>query len=69
MEKKSLNLGVKMSNFICPECGKEIIDSLKGFLTGCPHYPIEELPATTENKASTESFKARLKYEMERAER
>jgi len=31
-----------MSNFICPECGKEILDSRTGYITGCPHFPAEE---------------------------
>lgn len=30
-----------MSNFICSECGKAIID-LDGYITGCEHYPIDD---------------------------
>lgn len=29
-----------MSNFYCPKCQKEIIDSPKGYITGCVHFPI-----------------------------
>jgi hypothetical protein len=28
-----------MSSFICEFCGKEIIDSPKGYITECEHYP------------------------------
>jgi len=31
-----------MSSFICKFCGKEIIDTESGYITGCKHYPIEE---------------------------
>lgn len=31
-----------MSNFICPECGEEIIDSRSGYVTGCEHFPEED---------------------------
>jgi hypothetical protein len=30
-----------MSSFICPQCGKEIIDSVgEGYITECEHYPM-----------------------------
>lgn len=32
-----------MSNFICEHCGTSIIDSPKGYITGCEHYPIKSL--------------------------
>ena len=32
-----------MSNFICKYCGKIIFDSEVGYVTGCTHYPIEDL--------------------------
>ena len=28
-----------MSNFICEECGAVIVDTPKGYITGCEHYP------------------------------
>ena len=28
-----------MSSFTCEKCGKEIIDSHKGYVTACEHYP------------------------------
>jgi len=31
-----------MSSFFCEFCGKEIIDTENGYITGCKHYPIEE---------------------------
>jgi len=30
-----------MSNFTCFLCKKDIIDSPKGYITGCPHYPLK----------------------------
>lgn len=30
-----------MSHFTCDKCGKPIIDSPKGYVTGCEHYPME----------------------------
>ena len=30
-----------MSNFKCNECGRNIVDTDFGFITGCEHYPIE----------------------------
>lgn len=32
-----------MSSFTCPQCGTDIIDSETGYITGCPHYPKEDL--------------------------
>lgn len=29
-----------MSSFICEKCGKNIIDTLNGYVTGCEHYPL-----------------------------
>ena len=29
-----------MSSFICPYCGKEIIDTPTGYITGCEHFPL-----------------------------
>lgn len=31
-----------MSSFICPHCGKDILDSHTGYITGCEHYPKED---------------------------
>ena len=31
-----------MSSFKCEKCGKDIIDTPKGYITGCEHYPIEK---------------------------
>ena len=30
-----------MSNFYCEICGTAILDSGRGFTTGCQHYPLE----------------------------
>jgi len=30
-----------MSNFYCEKCGSVIIDTPKGFVTECEHYPLE----------------------------
>ena len=39
-----------MSNFICEECGAKIIDSPKGYTTGCEHYPLEAVENTEPKK-------------------
>ena len=46
-----------MSNFICEKCGKEIIDSPDGYVTGCEHYPVSDLV-----RLENELNKATLKY-------
>lgn len=30
-----------MSNFMCEICGTTIIDTPKGYMTGCSHHPID----------------------------
>jgi len=30
-----------MSSFICPFCGKQILDTPYGYITECEHYPLE----------------------------
>lgn len=38
-----------MSNFACPKCNTIIMDAPgKGFITGCPHFPIEKKSKTPE---------------------
>lgn len=32
-----------MSSFKCEICHKDIIDTAKGYVTECPHYPIEKI--------------------------
>jgi hypothetical protein len=32
-----------MSNFKCDKCGTDIIDSEKGYITGCIHYPLKTI--------------------------
>ena len=34
-----------MSSFICEKCGKEIIDTPAGYVTGCEHYPAGDIKA------------------------
>ena len=52
--------GGRMSSFICPECGTEILDTPTGYITGCPHYPLKR------GKKLTDEFfinaRARLKF-------
>ncbi|NOQ52478.1 MAG: hypothetical protein GQ578_09720 [Desulfuromonadaceae bacterium] len=31
-----------MSSFYCEICGKNIIDTQRGYITGCEHHPIEK---------------------------
>jgi len=42
-----------MSSFICEFCGKEIIDTENGYITGCKHYPIEEKYQQLDSKMET----------------
>lgn len=37
-----------MSSFICEYCGTHIIDTDKGYITGCEHYPLPERKDMTE---------------------
>jgi hypothetical protein len=30
-----------MASFTCEKCGKDILDSPQGYMTGCVHYPLE----------------------------
>ena len=39
-----------MSNFQCEKCGKNIIDSPTGYITGCKHYPITEFGVPNSNR-------------------
>lgn len=32
-----------MSNFHCKHCGTAIVDTPNGYITGCEHYPIEQV--------------------------
>lgn len=34
-----------MSSFLCEHCGEIISDTPNGYVTGCPHYPIEKKEA------------------------
>lgn len=33
-----------MSSFYCEHCGKAILDTEDGFITGCEHYPAVRIP-------------------------
>lgn len=42
-----------MSNFICANCGAECIDTDRGYITGCEHYPADQvLRGTSRHLAS-----------------
>ena len=32
-----------MSSFNCEHCGTPIIDTHRGYVTGCPHWPLENI--------------------------
>lgn len=36
-----------MSNFTCEHCASPVLDSPKGYVTGCEHYPIPNKPVVT----------------------
>jgi len=59
-----------MSSFICEFCGKEIIDTENGYITGCKHYPIEEKSQQLDPKMEVllidmqEAIKPNLEYKI-----
>lgn len=48
-----------MSSFTCQQCQTDILDSDGGYLTGCPHWPIE-----SQNQADAFNEKAGM-FEFE----
>ena len=52
-----------MSNFLCEHCGKPIIDSPRGYVTECKHYPLrkEEKMAVKKKAAKPAAKKAPAK--------
>lgn len=38
-----------MSSFVCEHCGAEIIDTPRGYISGCEHYPLERTNAELQN--------------------
>ena len=59
-----------MSSFFCEYCGKEIIDTENGYITGCEHYPIEEKSQQLDPKMEVllidmqEAIKPNLEYKI-----
>jgi len=47
-----------MSNFRCDICGKNILDSPRGYVTGCPHYPLSERTTLSPN------LKGRIRHDI-----
>lgn len=45
-----------MSSFYCEKCGEAIIDTPRGYITGCKHYPLEEKSVLSPN------MKGRVKH-------
>lgn len=41
-----------MSSFTCEICGAQILDTEKGYITGCEHYPL--MGGAVSNKNKTE---------------
>ena len=48
-----------MSSFKCPHCGAPILDTLKGYITGCPHYPLTGSPAKAKETKNSRRKKGR----------
>jgi len=47
-----------MSNFNCDICGSPIVENQNGeYITGCRHYPIEELYKYNKNYVDCTAFK------------
>jgi len=42
--------GYGMSNFTCEKCGVDILDSPRGYITACEHYPLCVKPNEKERK-------------------
>ena len=42
-----------MSSFYCPECGKPIIDTPKGYISECKHYNINKAKKRATGYADT----------------
>jgi len=57
-----------MSSFTCNKCGETIIDTPRGYTTGCQHYPLERQkkvhiePLTEEQKEKVYELARRLAY-------
>jgi hypothetical protein len=45
-----------MSSFMCEKCGKFILDTPKGYISGCAHYPIETAEDTPMKRRSCLNF-------------
>jgi len=39
-----------MSSFECQSCKTLIVDTEAGYITGCEHWPLEELPPKSRNR-------------------
>lgn len=39
-----------MSSFNCEHCGKAIIDTQRGYVTECPHYPLDNVQCKVAGK-------------------
>ena len=51
-----------MSSFKCSKCGVDILDTEKGYITGCKHYPLENIPISSwkDHAEKLEAEKAEL---------
>lgn len=46
-----------MSNFICEQCGKEIMEGSGGhYITGCEHYPMFEQESKEDRNCDKDWF-------------
>jgi hypothetical protein len=50
-----------MSHFLCEICNAAILDSPNGYVTGCPHYPIERRTYMSVKKKATKKKAAKKK--------
>lgn len=54
-----------MSSFTCPECDTRIIETERGYVTECEHFPSSEMNAP---QAARKKMNAGFKYEFVRDE-
>jgi len=53
-----------MSSFTCPECDTRIIETERGYVTECEHFPLEEMnvPSEIDGKPIRKQIADRLQF-------
>lgn len=45
-----------MSSYYCEQCGAEIIDTSRWYITGCAHYPLNHLPDASKKVRASRDY-------------